>query len=90
MIEFRNTNLGNKEPDHFYRVFEFVTDWVINGGGSGHHKRPFDTDLARPLGDDCKAKAVPFFFKQIDKVLDMPTDLMVREFPNYSLEQIAA
>jgi hypothetical protein len=67
-----------------------LVDWVINGGESGHHKRPFDTDWARQLRDDCQAKGVPFFFKQIDKVQDIPDDLMVREFPDYSLKNIAA
>jgi protein gp37 len=56
-------------------------DWVINGGESGPSRRPFNTDWARQLRDDCKAEGVPFFFKQIDKVLAIPEDLMVRQFP---------
>lgn len=56
--------------------------WVINGGESGPHKRPFNTDWGRQLRDDCKAKGVPFFFKQIDKIQRIPDDLMVREFPS--------
>lgn len=56
-------------------------DWIINGGESGHTKRPFDTDWARKLRDDCKRYKVPFFFKQIDKVQDIPDDLLIREFP---------
>ena len=56
-------------------------DWVINGGESGPNRRPFNTDWARQLRDDCKAAGVPFFFKQIDKVLPIPEDLMVRQFP---------
>jgi len=83
MIEFINTNLDNREPAAY-------SNWVVNGGGSGHHKRPFDTDRVRQLRDDCQAKGVPFFFRQIDKAQDIPADLMVREFPDYSLEQIAA
>ena len=57
-------------------------DWVINGGESGPNRRPFNTDWARRLREDCKAEGVPFFFKQVDKVLPIPEDLMVREFPD--------
>lgn len=56
-------------------------DWVICGGESGHGKRPFNTDWARQLRDQCRAAGVPFFMKQIDKVQAIPEDLMVREFP---------
>lgn len=59
-----------------------MVDWVINGGESGHHKRPFDCDWARIIRDDCKVKGVSFFFKQIDKIKAIPDDLMIREFPN--------
>jgi protein gp37 len=58
-------------------------DWIINGGESGHHKRPFDADWGRKLRDDSKAYSVPFFFKQIDKIKSIPNDLIIREFPNY-------
>ncbi len=58
-------------------------DWVIVGGESGPRKRPFDTDWARTIRDDCKKKGVPYFFKQIDKVQAIPEDLMVREFPAF-------
>lgn len=57
-------------------------DWVIQGGESGHGKRPFNTDWTRTLRDDCKVKNVPYFFKQIDKIQAIPEDLMVREFYN--------
>jgi protein gp37 len=58
-----------------------LVDWIIQGGESGHHKRPFDTDWGRNLRDDCKSKGIPFFFKQIDKIQAIPDDLMVRKFP---------
>lgn len=63
------------------RVLLDVVHWIINGGESGHGKRPFDTDWARLLRDDCKKKDVPFFFKQIDKIKAIPEDLLIREFP---------
>lgn len=57
-------------------------DWVIQGGESGHHKRPFDTNWARRMRDECRTQNVPYFFKQIDKVQQIPKDLMIREFPS--------
>ena len=59
-------------------------DWIINGGESGHHKRPFDTDWGRKLRDDCLKHNVPFFFKQIDKIQAIPDDLAIRNFYNKS------
>lgn len=56
-------------------------DWVIVGGESGHNKRPYNTDWGRRIRDDCKVKGVPFFFKQIDKIESIPTDLLIRQFP---------
>jgi protein gp37 len=56
-------------------------DWVIQGGESGHGKRPFNIDWAYTMRDICKAKNVPYFFKQIDKIQEIPEDLMIREFP---------
>lgn len=55
--------------------------WVIQGGESGHKRRPFNTDWARLMRDDCAVHNVPYFFKQIDKVQPIPEDLMIREFP---------
>lgn len=55
--------------------------WVIQGGESGHKRRPFNTDWARLMRDDCALHNVPYFFKQIDKVLPIPEDLQIREFP---------
>ncbi len=55
--------------------------WVIVGGESGHHKRPFNCDWARAIRDECKRYNVPFFMKQIDKIQEIPSDLMIREFP---------
>jgi protein gp37 len=55
--------------------------WVIQGGESGPHKRPFNTDWARKMLAECTATNTPYFFKQIDKVQPIPADLMVRQFP---------
>lgn len=56
-------------------------DWVIQGGESGHHKRPFNLDWAYSMKQQCKQAGVPYFFKQIDKVQAIPDDLLIREFP---------
>jgi len=55
--------------------------WVIQGGESGHHKRPFDLNWAYLMQDICKKEKVPYFFKQIDKVQPIPQDLMQRDLP---------
>lgn len=57
--------------------------WIINGGESGHHRRPFDTDWARSLRDQCKGAGVPYFMKQVDKVIEIPKDLFIREYPSF-------
>jgi protein gp37 len=75
------------------RVLLDLVDWVINGGESGPKRRPFNTEWGRQLRDDCKKKNVPFFFKQIDKKLPIPEDLLIREFPfvnSFNLEIKAA
>jgi protein gp37 len=59
--------------------------WVINGGESGPGRRPFNLDWARALRDECHKVNVPFFFKQIDKVIDkkigIPDDLQILQTP---------
>jgi len=56
-------------------------DWIIQGGESGHHKRIFDTQWARSMRDQCESLGIPYFFKQIDKIQEIPKDLMIRELP---------
>ncbi len=63
--------------------------WVINGGDSGHHKRPFNLDWAYSMKKQCEDARVPFFFKQIDKVKEIPSNLMVRQFPSNENQLIA-
>jgi protein gp37 len=57
-----------------------LIDWVIVGGESGPGRRPFNTDWGRVLRDECLHTNTPFFFKQVDKVLPIPADLMIRQF----------
>lgn len=57
--------------------------WIIQGGESGPKRRPFNTDWARFTRDQCKEARVPYFFKQVDKVIEIPEDLMIRKFPEF-------
>lgn len=38
--------------------------WVIGGGESGPHHRPFDVGWAREIRDACAGQCIPFFWKQ--------------------------
>ena len=58
-------------------------DWVIQGGESGNKRRPFDINWAYTMRDMCKEQNVPYFFKQIDKIQEIPSDLLIREFPKW-------
>lgn len=60
-------------------------DWIIQGGESGPNKRQFNIDWAYSMKQDCIDLNIPYFFKQIDKVKEIPTDLQVRMFPNISI-----
>lgn len=62
---------------------EGIIHWVIQGGESGHYKRPFDTLWAESMRDECADYDVPYFFKQIDKVQEISSELMVRKYPGY-------
>jgi protein gp37 len=57
-------------------------DWIIAGGESGPGRRPMDLAWARDLRDQCAAAGIAFFMKQVDKVKQIPPDLMVRQWPN--------
>ena len=39
-------------------------DWVIVGGESGPGARPMQEGWVLPIRDDCRARGIPFFFKQ--------------------------
>lgn len=82
--QLKEINLMAKVKNNNELVLLDLVDWVINGGESGHRKRPFNCQWARLIRDDCKKKGVPFFFKQIDKKQTIPDDLLIRESPlNY-------
>lgn len=56
-------------------------DWVIVGGESGPRARPMKENWAREIRDNCKARRIPFFMKQMAKKRKIPEDLFIREFP---------
>lgn len=56
-------------------------DWIIQGGESGHNKRPFDLRWANDMKEQCNYYRIPYFFKQIDKIQPIPENVMIREFP---------
>lgn len=58
-------------------------DWLIQGGESGPNRRGFDTEWARHTRDVCAKAGVKYFFKQVDKILPIPGDLNVRQYPNH-------
>lgn len=55
---------------------------AITGGEGGPDHRHHDPDWQRSIQRQCRAQGVAFFGKQWDKVRPLPSDLMVREFPD--------
>lgn len=91
LIGHMNKVAGNKflsiEPQLGEIKLHSVDDvgWIIQGGESGHGKRPFNIDWAYDLKSQCELLDVPYFFKQIDKVQEIPTDLLIKQFPKFSI-----
>jgi protein gp37 len=57
-------------------------DWIICGGESGSaQRRPMDLAWARALREECAEIGVAYFFKQVDKIMPVPADLVVRQWP---------
>lgn len=68
------------------RPGEMDIHWVICGGESGHHARPFDVAWLRSLRDECARRGVAFFAKQLGALpqdhgtgLDWPEGVSFRE-----------
>lgn len=62
-------------------------NWIVVGGESGRKKRPFEIDWARSIRDYCYDMEIAFFMKQIDKVQQIPSTLLIREYPNENIKQ---
>ena len=80
-------DLGFMEPcDHKRQSHRDVgcwmaLDWIIVGGESGPRRRAMNLDWARSIRDQCEGARIPFFMKQVDKVIPVPSDLAIREMP---------
>lgn len=57
--------------------------WVIQGGESGKNKRTFELMWAYDMKRMCKEQNVAYFFKQIDKIQPIPTDLKIQQYPKF-------
>lgn len=60
-----------------------VIHWIIQGGESGHNKRPFNLEWAYFMKNQCQQYNVPYFFKQIDKIQEIPDDLKITQTPSF-------
>jgi len=56
-------------------------DWIICGGESGSGARIMKRRWARNLRDECQELDVAFFMKQMTARKEIPSDLLVRQFP---------
>lgn len=71
-LDYINANLLETDGIH----------WVIQGGESGSKRRPFNVEWAYDMRKQCRLNNVPYFFKQIDKVIKPPADLeLEKNFP---------
>lgn len=64
-----------------YAIDLLHINWVIQGGESGHNRRPFEIEWAYRMKEICKHQNTPYFFKQVDKVTPIPDDLNIKETP---------
>ena len=66
--------------------------WVVTGGESGSHARPYNAEWARSIIKQCREARIPPFVKQLGKLAGLkhkagadpaewPADLRVQEFP---------
>ena len=83
--------LGPLDLRQFLVEQHIINDFVLDplslcivGGESGPVKRLINMEWMRDIRDQCKAANVPLFVKQIDKVIPIPADLAIREWPKES------
>lgn len=84
LIKYKGNNLFlSIEPqiDNIYSIDLQHINWVIQGGESGHKKRLFEISWAYKMKQFCEHTNTPYFFKQIDKIQEIPNDLLIRQFP---------
>lgn len=86
-INFHEVGRAEAELGH-EEFWPLPVDWVIVGGESGPHRRPFELDWARDILAQCRKAGVPFFMKQVDKIIPIPEDLFIREYPEVPFVEI--
>jgi protein gp37 len=55
--------------------------WVVCSGEQGRYARPFNSDWARAVRDQCAAHHVPFNMLRCGRGQAIPPDLDIRQFP---------
>jgi protein gp37 len=60
-------------------------NWIIVGGESGRNARNMKPEWARDLRDASGRFGRAFFMKQMTGKAPIPSDLLVRQFPNHAL-----
>jgi protein gp37 len=63
---------------------EFI-HWVAAGFESGATKRGYDLAHMHKLVGSCQRFGVPLFVKQLDKVTQIPPELLIRQLPDFTL-----
>lgn len=74
--------LGPLDPSS---VAGYRPDRLICGGESGGNARMMDPAWAREVRDICKRQGTAFFMKQMTGKKPIPSDLLVREFPQMNI-----
>jgi len=74
---------GHQQGCYYYNhsTFPPLLDWIICGAETGPGARPMNLDWARTIRDQCRFASVPFFFKSVGPKIEIPSDLLIREYP---------
>lgn len=64
-IDFNAINIGLEKDGYGNAAILGGIDWVVVGGESGPKARPFNTDWALSIVEQCSAAGVPCFVKQL-------------------------
>lgn len=57
--------------------------WIIQGGESGQHKRFFSLEWANSMWLQCSKLNIPYFFKQIDGMVEIPFEHDIKQYPHF-------
>ena len=73
----------NHDPVPMSETYLWGIDWVTCGAETGLGARPFKNEWAIDLLEQCRVADVPFFMKKVQGGKEPPTELMVREYPQW-------